>query len=141
MAVCFVLIADGIAMLLPGSTSPLGGAAILALGLVGLLYVLPRSLSPSGRDFSAILSTRFGLFVLPVLCLPIAGLWLASNPLALTGWFAVAWLGVWLACLLLSSTLPCPACGRPFGRRGASPRLTSSTCAHCNADARGEARP
>ena len=137
MAVCFVLVADGIAMLLPGPSSALGGAAILALGLAGLVFALPRFLSPPGRPFSAILATRFGLFVLPVLCLPIAGVWHVTNPAALSGWFAVAWAAVWSACLGLTALLPCPACGGAFGRRGGRLQLRSSTCPHCGADARG----
>lgn len=139
MAVCFVLIADGIAMLLPGPSSSLGGAAILVAGLVGLVIALPRYLSPSGRAFSSILASRFGLVALPALCLPIAWLWFATNPEALSWWFAAAWAAVWLVCLLLTSTLPCPECGRPFGRRGLRLQLGSSVCAHCGANTRGNA--
>lgn len=141
MAVSFVLIADGIAMLLPGPSSSLGGAAILALGLVGLVVGLPRFLSRSGRAFGAILATRFGLVALPVLSLPVAWLWYAATPDALSPWFAVAWFTVWAACLLLSAFLPCPACGRSFGRRGASLEVRSSACAHCGANPRTPTPP
>ncbi len=139
MAVCFVLTADGIAMLLPGPSSSLGGAAILAIGVAGLRVALPRFLSPSGRAFSSILAARFGLFVLPVLVLPIALLWYVTSPDALSWWFAVAWAAVWSVCLGFSASLPCPECSRPFGRRGWSLQLTSSACAHCGADPRGRA--
>lgn len=74
MAVCFVLIADGLAMLLPGPASAPGGAAIGGVGLGGLAFGLPRFLSASGRAFAAILATRFGLFALPALCGPVAWL-------------------------------------------------------------------
>ncbi len=137
MAACFVLIADGVAMLLPGPSSSLGGAAILLLGFVGLVLGLPRFLSQTGRAFAGILASRFGLVVLPVLCLPIAWLWSLTSPEALSVWFAVAWLSVWVACLALTALLPCPRCSQPFGRRGTSFRLTSSACAHCGANARG----
>ncbi|NNL65016.1 MAG: hypothetical protein HKP30_02120 [Myxococcales bacterium] len=139
MAVCFVSIADGIAMLLPGPASALGGGAILVAGLAGLVFALPRFLSPSGRVFSAILAARFGLFVLPVLFLPVAALWSVTSPDALSGWFVVAWAAVWSACLGFSALLPCPECGRPFGRRGWRFQLRSSACAHCGADPRGRA--
>jgi hypothetical protein len=91
MAVCFVLIADGFAMLLPGPANSFGGAAILALGLAGLVFGLPRFLSRPGRVFSTILAARFGLFVLPVLSMPVAWLWFVTTPAALSGWFAIAW--------------------------------------------------
>jgi hypothetical protein len=136
MAVCFVLIADGLAMLLPGPASALGGAAIGVVGLGGLAFGLPHFLSASGQAFAAILATRFGLFALPVLCGPVAWLWSVATPEALTAWFGVAWLTVWIACLVLSASLLCPACSQPFGRRGASLQLTSSACAHCGANPR-----
>ena len=139
MAVCFVLVADGIAMLLPGSSSAPGGAAILVVGLAGLKFALPKFLSPSGRAFSSILTTRFGLFVLPVLCLPIASLWFVNSPEALSWWFAFAWATVWSACLGFSALLPCPECTQPFGRRGLSLALTSSACVHCGANPRDRA--
>jgi hypothetical protein len=139
MAVCFVLIADGLAMLLPGPASSLGGAAILALGLAGLVFGLPRFLSRSGSAFSTILAARFGLFVLPVLCMPVAWLWSVTTPDALSAWFAVAWFSVWAVCLMLSAFLPCPHCSQPFGRRGLSFQLASSACAHCGANSRGRA--
>ena len=139
MAICFVLVADGLAMLLPGPSSALGGLAILALGLAGLALGLPRLLSDSGRAFSTILVARFGIFVLPVLCLPIAWLWSVTTPAALSWWFAAAWAAVWAACMALSALLPCPRCGQPFGRRGVALRLASSACAHCGADPRGPA--
>jgi hypothetical protein len=139
MAVCFVLIADGITMLLPGPASAFGGAAILVIGLAGLTFALPRFLSPSGRAFSTILATRFGLFVLPVLCAPIALLWFLRSPEALSWWFALAWASVWSACLGLSALLSCPACTHPFGRRGWRLALTSSACAHCGSNPRGRA--
>jgi hypothetical protein len=139
MCTSFVLIADGVTMLLPGPTSALGGAALLALGLAGLVFGVPRFMSGSGRAFSAILATRFGLFALPVLSAPVAGLWLATSPDALSVWFAVGWLLVWAACAALSAFLPCPECGRPFGRRGLRFQATSSACAHCGADPRGHA--
>ncbi len=139
MAVCFVLVADGLAMLLPGPTSALGGAAILALGLSGLAFGLPRFLSPDGRAFSAILAARFGLVALPALCLPIAGLWFVTSPDALSGGFAAGWSMAWAACVALSAFLPCPRCSRSFGRRGWSLEVTSAACAHCGASARGDA--
>ena len=139
MAICFIAIADGLAMLLPGPSSALGGATILVLGLAGLGFGLPRSLSPSGRTSSAILATRFGLLALPALCLPVAGLWLARTPEALTPWFAVAWFTVWSVCLVLSAFLPCPECSRPFGRRGLRLQIASSACAHCGANPRPNA--
>ena len=139
MAVCFVLIADGIAMLLPGPASALGGAAILVIGLAGLTFALPRFLSPSGRAFSSILATRFGLFVLPVLCVPIASLWFVTSPEALSWWFAFAWASVWSACLGFSALLPCPECAHPFGRRGWNLALRSAVCAHCGSKPRGRA--
>jgi hypothetical protein len=139
MAVCFVLIADGFAMILPGPSSPLGGFAIAGVGLAGLVLALPRFLSPSGRAFSSILATRFGLVALPLLSVPIASLWFFTSPDALSWWFAVAWAAVWLGCLGLSASLPCPDCGQPFGRRGWSLRLRSSACAHCGANPRGGA--
>ena len=139
MAVCFVAIADGLAMLLPGASSSLGGAAILALGLAGLVFGLPRFMSSSGRAFSAILVTRFGLFALPVLGLPVAGLWFATTPAALSMWFAVAWFTVWAVCLVLSALLPCPECSHSFGRRGLRLQTRSSACAHCGANPRAHA--
>jgi len=131
------MIADGVAMLLPGPSSAIAGTAIVSAGVAGLVFALPRFLSPSGRAFSSILAARFGLFVLPVLCLPIAWLWFVTTPAALSWWFAVAWSAAWLVCLALSASLPCPECSHPFGRRGRSFRLTSSACAHCGANPRG----
>lgn len=139
MGVSFVLVADGLAMLFPGPSSSLGGAAILGLGLVGLVFGLPRVLSSSGRAFSSILAARFGLFALPVLCLPIAWLWFARTPDALSAWFAVAWFTVWAMCLVLSAFLPCPECSRSFGRRGLRLPIASSVCAHCGANPRAHA--
>ncbi len=137
MVVSFVMIADGLAMVLPGPSSALSGVAILLVGLAGLGFALPRFLSESGRAFSAILATRFGLFALPVLCLPIAWLWSVATPAALSWWFAVAWFAVWTACLALVAWLPCPHCNKPFGRRGPRLQLTSPACAHCGASPRG----
>ena len=139
MAACFVLIADGVAMLLPGPSSSLGGATILVAGLAGLMFALPRSLSSSGRAFSSILAARLGLVALPVLCLPIASLWFFTSPDALSWWFAAAWAAVWSVSLGFSALLPCPECSQPFGRRGWSLQLRSSACAHCRADPRGGA--
>lgn len=136
MAACFVLVADGLAMLLHGPTSALGGLAILVLGMAGLRFGLARVLTPRGRAFQGILASRFGLFVLPVLVLPIAWLWSVTSPDALTPWFGVAWLAVWLGCLGLSAWLPCPDCGGAFGRSGLRFQLTSSVCAHCGANPR-----
>jgi hypothetical protein len=136
MATCFVLIADGLAMLLPGPASALGGAAIFVVGLGGLAFGLPRFLSASGQPFRTILAARFGLVALPVLCGPVAWLWSVSTPEALTLSFGVAWLSVWVACFALSAAWPCPVCRQPFGRRGASFQLASSACAHCGANPR-----
>jgi hypothetical protein len=138
MAVSFVLIADGLAMLLPGPSSSLGGAGILAVGLSGLVFGLPRFMSRSGRAFSSTLAARFGLFALPVLCGPVAWLWLTTSPDALSGWFVVAWFIVWAVCVALSAFLPCPKCGRPFGRRGLRFQTTSSACPHCGANPRAD---
>lgn len=136
MAVSFVLVADGLAMLLPGPSSALGGAALVAVGGCGLRFGLPRFLSPAGRPFGPILAARFGMFALPVLCAPIAWLWHVTSPEALTAGFAVAWLGVWTTCVALSASLPCPACGQPFGRRGLRLETTGAACAHCGANPR-----
>jgi len=138
MLISFIAVADGLAMLLPGPASPAGGAAILAAGAAWLVIGVPRCLSPSGREFSAALVTRFGLFALPALVLPIAGLWWIATPAALSVWFAVAWLSVWVVCVALSALLPCPRCGLPFGRQGLRFQTTSDACAHCGASARGE---
>jgi hypothetical protein len=134
--VSFVMIADGLAMLLPGPSSAVGGAAILSLGLAWLVLGFPKLMSASGRSFSAILVSRFGLVTLPVLVLPVAGLWFVATPSALSEWFTVAWFAVWAVCLLLSAVLPCPQCRLPFGRRGLRFEIASSVCPHCGANPR-----
>jgi len=139
MLVSFIAIADGLAMLLPGPSSGIGGAAILVLGVAWLSFGVPRFMSPSGRAFSAVLIARFGLFVVPPLSLPVAGLWLVATPAALSVWFAIAWFAVWAACLALSAFLPCPQCSQPFGRRGLRFEVASSACPHCGANPRGSA--
>ena len=100
---------------------------------------LPRLLSPAGRPFGAALIARFGLFLLPPLSLPVAGLWLIATPSALSAWFAVAWFCVWVACLGLCAFLPCPECSEPFGRKGLRLQTASSACPHCGANPRGSA--
>jgi hypothetical protein len=139
MLVSFVMIADGLAMLLPGPSSAVGGAAILLLGLAWLTRGLPKLMSAPGRAFSAILISRFGLVALPILIVPVAGLWFVATPAALSAWFAVAWLTVWAVCLILSAVLPCPHCRLPFGRRGFRFQIASSACPHCGANPRASA--
>ena len=132
----FVAVADGLAMLLPGPSSKPGGAAILLLGVAWWALGIPGVLSTSGRPFTAILIARFGLLVLPVLIIPVAGLWFVATPVALSRWFVVAWFSVWLLCALCSAFLPCPGCGQPFGRLGFRLQTRASACPHCGANPR-----
>ncbi|MDJ0788067.1 MAG: hypothetical protein QNK05_14755 [Myxococcota bacterium] len=141
MAIAFIAVADGLAMLLPGPSSTLGGSALVILGMAWLVVGVRWMLTPGGRPFAPVLVSRFGLFVLPVLCLPVALVWYVATPHALSIWFGVAWLVTWAACLVLSASLPCPRCGQPFGRSGARLQGRSSTCPHCGADPRGEPSP
>lgn len=140
MLLGFVCVADGLAMMLPGPSGGLRGAGLALAGLAVLFAGLPKFMSAEGRPFSPVLVTRMGLVALPLICGPIAYGWHVATPAALNGWFAVAWAGVWGACLTATAFLPCPACGASFGRSGARIEIRSSRCAHCGVDARdGEA--
>jgi hypothetical protein len=139
LAIGFIAVADGLAMLLPGPSSKLGGAILLVLGVAWLLLGVPRLLSVSGRAFTVNVVARFGLLVLPPLSVPVAGLWMVATPSALSAWFAVAWFTVWAVCVGFSAFFPCPSCGEPFGRSGSRFQTTSSACPHCGANPRASA--
>ena len=111
----FVVIADGLAMLVSRSTSTLGGAALLVLGGGWLLFALPRLVRPEVRPFLRVLIPKIGALALPILFLPVSGLWFVATPSALTVGFATAWVGLWLACLLATVVAPCPLCGGAYG--------------------------
>ena len=123
-------------MMLPGPSSASGGAVLFGVGSAWLALGFPRLLSPEGRPLGSVLVARFGLFVVPPLSVPIAGLWHVATPEALSAWFLVAWAAVWLMCVVLSAFLPCPSCGQPFGRRGWRLQVASSACPHCGVNPR-----
>ncbi len=137
MALAFVLLGDGLAMLLPGPTSAVGGLALMLVGLMWLVLAMPRLLSTEGRPFTAILVARFGLLMVPPLGALMAGIWWLSTPEALSRWFAVAWGVVWAGCVGLSAVVRCPSCGHLFSRRGLRFEVASSSCPHCGANPRG----
>jgi len=140
IALAFVCVADGVAMMLPGASGGLRGGAIALAGLAWLFGAVPRFMSREGRAFGPLLVTRMGLVLLPLLVGPVALLWWVATPEALNGWFAVAWALTFASCLAATALWPCPACGRGFGRAGGRLALRSSRCAHCGVDARaGEA--
>jgi hypothetical protein len=131
--VAFVLIADGLTMVLSQGTSTLGGAVLLLVGGGWFSVALPRLVSPEARPFLRVLVPKLGALALPMLFLPVSGLWLVATPSALTVWFAVAWVGLWLSCLAAMIAVPCPICGGTYGRTGARVRPLSRVCLRCGA--------
>jgi len=133
VAAAFIAIADGLAMMLPGRSSLVGGVALFAGGSAWMWFGLPRFLARGARPFTAVGLSAVGVVLLPALYLPVRGLWLFATPAALTLWFTAAWMFVWLVCIGAVLALPCPACGRPFFRAGRSLGLRGLACSHCKA--------
>jgi hypothetical protein len=129
----FVFLADGVAMILSRPTSTVGGVALVSIGGSWLALALPRLVDEETRPFLGALIPKLGLVTLPILFLPISGLWFVATPTALTPWFAAAWAGMWLACLVATFVVPCPSCGTAFGRIGLRVRPLHRTCAQCGA--------
>jgi hypothetical protein len=129
--VAFVFIADGLAMLLTQSTSTLGGVALVILGSGWFSVAAPRIAPPEVRPFLPVLVPKLGALALPVLFLPVTGLWLVATPSALTVWFAVAWGCLWVFCLLAAAVVSCPRCGGAYGRSGIRLRPLSRSCVQC----------
>ena len=137
LAGAYIALADGLAMLLPGPSSKLGGATITVLGFAWMAFGFPRLLlSSAASAHGPMLVSRFGVVLLPVLVGPVALGWLIATPHALSWWFAFAWLAVWLGCVALWATLRCPECNETFGRQGWRLELRSDACPHCGARAR-----
>jgi hypothetical protein len=129
----FVLIADGLAMVLSQATSTVGGTVLLLLGGGWFSIALPRIVRPDVRPFLRVLVPKLGAVALPILFLPVSGLWLVATPSALTAWFAAAWAGLWLSCLFATFAQPCPSCGGAYGRTGVRMRPLSRVCVQCGA--------
>ena len=132
----FIAIADGMAMILPGPSSKISGFALLCAGVVWLFAGAPRFLKPEAQPFAYIVLANLGLLLIPVLFLPVCGLWLIATPSALTVWFSVAWASLWFACLALAFLIPCPECGQRLRGIRISQRLRSPRCLNCGASPR-----
>lgn len=126
-----IALADGLAMMLPGPSNGLGGAALVVGGTVWVLFGLPRLATPAERPFVPAVLAQLGLMLTPLLVLPVAALWLVATPLAFGVWFGVAWLSVWLCCLVAVCVVECPVCREPFHRTALLPRIGSFTCVRC----------
>ena len=135
----FVLLADGLAMVLTPSTSTLGGLLLLGAGASWFMAALPRVVRQPVRPFVKVLVPKLGAVALPLLFIPVCGLWFVATPSALTAWFAVAWAALWLGCVFSSVVVPCPRCGRAYGRNGSRPRPLCQACVHCGAAPRSSA--
>ncbi len=127
----FIAVADGLAMILPGTSSGAAGAVLLTMGSIWLLQGWPRLLRPAARPFARAALALLGAVIVPVLALPVAGLWWVATPSALTAWFAVAWSALWLVCAIAVLFVACPECSEPFFRKGLMPRIGPLVCAHC----------
>jgi hypothetical protein len=129
----FIFLADGLAMILSQSTSTSGGISLLLIAGGWFALALPRIVRTEVRPFLRVLIPKFGSVALPLLFLPVCGLWLVATPSALTVWFAVAWAGLWLLCLFSTVVIPCPLCGHTYGRVGVRVRPLARVCAQCGA--------
>lgn len=131
-----VAVADGLAMLLPGPSSKLGGSALVVAGIVWVVVGVPRLVPSVRRPYAAILVASTAAVAMPLLVLPIAGLWLVATPAALTVWFAVSWALLWTTSVVAIAVLPCPMCRSPYARSGLHLRPLARACLRCGGEAR-----
>jgi hypothetical protein len=123
----YVAIADGLAMVVSAGTSALGGAALLLSGFAWFAFGMPRVARPVPARFVPIMLSSLGVLLLPVLFLPVCGLWLVATPSKLSVGFTVAWA---TCCLVVFMLMPCPICGKQFNHSGGNIRVRPR-CANC----------
>lgn len=137
MIIGLIAIADGLVMTMSRETSTLGGIALFLIGSLGLAFGFPRVVHPKFRPYSRVMLPMLASLLLPILYLPVYGIWWVASPSKLSVWFTVAWAGCWAVSLVATVVTPCPVCGRPFNRSGVRLRL-SLFCAHCRASPHSE---